>query len=45
VLLSSLLVMGGGVDRAIDYIRVGTPLIVMLLVLLALLIPVFSLFD
>jgi di/tricarboxylate transporter len=38
---ANLLVMGAGGYRAIDYIRVGTPLTVLLLVLLVVLIPVF----
>ena len=38
---ANLLVMGAGGYRAIDYLRVGTPLTVLLLVLLVLLVPVF----
>jgi len=38
---ANLLVMGAGGYRAIDYIRVGTPLTVVILVLLVLVIPVF----
>jgi di/tricarboxylate transporter len=38
---ANLLVMGAGGYRAMDYIRVGTPLTIVLLILLVLLIPVF----
>jgi di/tricarboxylate transporter len=38
---ANLLVMGAGGYRAVDYIRVGTPLTVLLLALLVFLIPVF----
>jgi di/tricarboxylate transporter len=37
---ANLLVMGAGGYRAIDYIRVGTPLTIVLLAMLVLLIPV-----
>lgn len=38
---ANLLVMGAGGYHARDYLRVGTPLTVVLLVLLVLLIPIF----
>jgi di/tricarboxylate transporter len=38
---ANLLVMGAGGYRAMDYVRVGTPLTILLLVLLTLLVPVF----
>ncbi|UCH84242.1 MAG: anion permease, partial [Candidatus Latescibacterota bacterium] len=38
---ANLLVMGAGGYRTIDYIRVGTPLTIILLVLLVFLVPVF----
>ncbi|MEW5978487.1 MAG: SLC13 family permease [Acidobacteriota bacterium] len=38
---ANLLVMGAGGYRAMDYVRVGTPLTVILLVLLTILIPIF----
>ena len=39
---ANLLVMGAGGYRGMDYIRVGTPLTVVILILLVLLVPVFS---
>ena len=39
---ANLLVMGAGGYRSIDYIRVGTPLTVVILILLVLLVPLFS---
>jgi len=38
---ANLLVMGAGGYRVIDYIRVGTPLTIVVLILLVLLVPVF----
>ena len=38
---ANLLVMGAGGYRSRDYLRVGTPLTLLLLVLLVLLVPVF----
>jgi di/tricarboxylate transporter len=38
---ANLLVMGAGGYKGVDYIRVGTPLTIILLVLLVLLVPVF----
>lgn len=38
---ANLLVMGAGGYRSIDYLKVGTPLTVLLLVLMTLLVPVF----
>ncbi|MDA2925792.1 SLC13 family permease [Acidobacteria bacterium AH-259-G07] len=38
---ANLLVMGAGGYRAVDYLRVGTPLTVILLILLAILVPLF----
>ncbi|MDP7114595.1 MAG: SLC13 family permease, partial [Myxococcota bacterium] len=38
---ANLLVMGSGGYRTIDYLRVGTPLTIILLVLMVLLVPVF----
>ena len=38
---ANLLVMGAGGYRAIDYVRVGTPLTIIVIILLVLLIPVF----
>jgi di/tricarboxylate transporter len=38
---ANLLVMGAGGYRAIDYIRIGTPLTIILLVLIVFLVPVF----
>jgi di/tricarboxylate transporter len=37
---ANLLVMGAGGYRAVDYIRVGTPLTIVILAMLVLLIPV-----
>jgi di/tricarboxylate transporter len=42
---ANLLVMGAGGYRAKDYVRVGTPLTIVILVLLALVVPVFFPFD
>ncbi len=39
---ANLLVMGAGGYRTVDYIRVGTPLTVVILILLVLLVPIFS---
>ena len=39
---ANLLVMGAGGYRSIDYIRVGTPLTVVILILLVLLVPLFA---
>ena len=39
---ANLLVMGAGGYRSIDYIRVGTPLTVVILILLVFLVPIFS---
>ena len=39
---ANLLVMGAGGYRSMDYIRVGTPLTVVILILLVFLVPIFS---
>jgi di/tricarboxylate transporter len=38
---ANLLVMGAGGYRAVDYIRVGTPLTILLLAMLVFLVPLF----
>jgi di/tricarboxylate transporter len=42
---ANLLVMGAGGYRAVDYVRVGTPLTIVILILLVLLVPVFFPFN
>ena len=42
---ANLLVMGAGGYRATDYVRVGTPLTIVILILLALLVPFFFPFN
>jgi di/tricarboxylate transporter len=41
---ANLLVMGAGGYRAVDYIRVGTPLTIILLAIMVLMVPVFFMF-
>jgi di/tricarboxylate transporter len=41
---ANLLVMGAGGYRAMDYIRVGTPLTIILLAIMVLMVPVFFMF-